>query len=217
MPDHDMDELLDEEEIEAYCVNCKQMTVMLNPTPVWTRKGAAATRGECDICGTTVFRMGRTAAHARLKKPDFTQMFGETTRSAGSRKGSPRFAAYINYAQVDASLAAQIAGDLDRIGIATWFDPHREDQPDSSQWASGVHPGLAECSHMVVVLSGASARDGRVADEWRYFRQERKPVVVAQVERVEVPDELRSRPRFDFAEDYKMAFRGLSQALFEGR
>ena len=58
----DLDELYadDDEEIEAYCMTCKQKTPMENPEAIWTRRGAPGTRGTCSICGTTVFRMGKT-------------------------------------------------------------------------------------------------------------------------------------------------------------
>ncbi len=42
---------------------------MRNPQPVYTQKGAPGTRGECPECGTILFRMGATPAHAGLSKP----------------------------------------------------------------------------------------------------------------------------------------------------
>jgi hypothetical protein len=218
MPDADYleDDELEPEEIEAYCVSCKQKVLMENPMPVWTRRGTPGTRGVCEICGNTVFRMGRTEAHSRIARPDTTQMFGDSAPPRRGKKGQVTdFAAYINYAPADAAIAARIAEDLDKIGIPAWFDPDPGSDQDETIWASGVHPGLAECSHMVVVLSRGALADERVAEEWAYFRQERKPVLVAQAAPCDIPDDLRSRPRFDFSADYKLAFRGLSQALFE--
>ncbi len=55
--------------MEAYCVKCKTKRDMLNPTPVFTKTGAPATRGVCAVCGTTLFRMGATPAHEGLEKP----------------------------------------------------------------------------------------------------------------------------------------------------
>ncbi|HAL61993.1 MAG TPA: DNA topoisomerase I, partial [Chloroflexi bacterium] len=45
---------------------------MKDPQPVYTRKGQPGTRGICLTCGTKMFRMGRTAAHASLPKPKST-------------------------------------------------------------------------------------------------------------------------------------------------
>jgi len=58
--------------VEAYCVKCKAKREMKDPQPVYTRKGQPGTRGICLTCGTKMFRMGRTAAHASLPKPKST-------------------------------------------------------------------------------------------------------------------------------------------------
>ncbi len=55
--------------MEAYCVKCKTKREMLNPTPTFTASGVPATKGTCPVCGTTLFRMGRTSAHEGLTPP----------------------------------------------------------------------------------------------------------------------------------------------------
>ena len=206
------------EEIEVYCVSCKDKTIMENPTPVWTRKGAPGTRGTCDICAGNVFRMGRTDAHNGLRRPDTTPMFNEKAKPParkGKKSAQQSFAAYINYHADDTEIAKKISDRLSALGIPAWFDAELDQKGDGSQWASGVHPGLAECSHMIVILSAASAADERITKEWTYFREEKRPVLVAVVAETDVPDGLRNRPRFDFVNEYKIAFRRLSEQLFE--
>lgn len=56
----------------AYCVRCKAQREMQDPQPVYTQKGAPGTRGRCPECGTSLFRMGATPAHADLPKPEPT-------------------------------------------------------------------------------------------------------------------------------------------------
>jgi hypothetical protein len=207
------DDELEVEPIEAYCVHCRQHVEMANPTPVWTRRGAPGTRGECPICANTIFRMGRTDAHRGLERPDLGQMLG-TPRQARKGKGrasATRYAAYINYSPADTEFAARLAEDLAKVGIPTWYAP--DSGHEKQHWASGVHPALTECSHMVVVLTDSALADEEVIQGWDYFRGQRKPVVVAQVTPCEVPDDLRTRPRFDFGGDYKTAFREMMQAL----
>ncbi|MCC6904827.1 MAG: hypothetical protein IT326_03225, partial [Anaerolineae bacterium] len=108
------DDLLDDapEEVEAYCVHCRQVVEMERPTPIWTRRGAPGTRGECAVCGTTIFRMGRTEAHRGLRSPEIRTMVGEETTARRPRAGIPRLAAFINYAAIDAELARRVADDL---------------------------------------------------------------------------------------------------------
>jgi len=56
--------------IQAYCVKCKTQRDMLNPAAVYTASGTPGTKGTCAVCGTTLFRMGRTDAHADVPKPE---------------------------------------------------------------------------------------------------------------------------------------------------
>lgn len=57
-------------EIIAYCVKCHEKRIIQNPTPVYTTAGTPATRGQCPVCGITLFRMGRTEAHADVPRPE---------------------------------------------------------------------------------------------------------------------------------------------------
>ena len=56
--------------MEAYCVKCKQKREMQAPKPEFTKTGSAGTRGTCPVCGTTMFRMGRTPAHEGMIPPE---------------------------------------------------------------------------------------------------------------------------------------------------
>src|SRR5579859_575300 len=58
--------------MEAYCVKCKTKREMVDPQPVFTATGGPATKGRCAVCGTNLFRMGETPAHAGLPRPERT-------------------------------------------------------------------------------------------------------------------------------------------------
>jgi len=53
----------------AYCVKCKEKREIQNPQAVFTGSGTPATKGECRVCKTGMYRMGRTPAHADLTPP----------------------------------------------------------------------------------------------------------------------------------------------------
>jgi hypothetical protein len=196
----------EQEAIEAYCVRCKETIEIENPQPVWTRKGIPATRGECPICGGTVFRMGRTEAHSGGQRPAAVQVASNT------RAKLVQDTAYINFSEADAALAEQLADDLQKAGIAVWL---HESAGGDVHWAGGVHPALTECSRMVYVLSLAALDDGGVEEAWKFFRQKGKRIVIAQLELVDPPDSIRRSPRFDFTRDYKASFRQMVGALSE--
>ena len=204
---HDMPD--DEEEFEAYCMSCRAKTPMENPQPIWTRRGTPGLRGTCAHCGTTVFRMGKTAAHARLRRPKPVQVAGKERARGGLKL--PTSVTYINYSVTDAEFAEILAEDLNRIGMPTWLATTRV---DDVQWATGVHPALVECDKMIVVLTPLAAKATHVQEALQFFLERGKPVVVALLEETEIPDALRRKPRFDFrGDDYKQQFRQMVEAL----
>jgi DNA topoisomerase-1 len=56
--------------LDAYCVKCRTKREVKDPQPVFTDNATPATRGTCPVCGTTLFRMGRTEAHAGMPVPE---------------------------------------------------------------------------------------------------------------------------------------------------
>ncbi len=61
---------MSDEKLQAYCVKCKTKRDMQEAEAVYTKTGAPATRGVCTECGTNLFRMGETPAHANVPKPE---------------------------------------------------------------------------------------------------------------------------------------------------
>ena len=52
--------------MEAYCLKCRAKREMLNPVAIWMKNGKPATEGKCPVCGTKMFKIGNTPAHATL-------------------------------------------------------------------------------------------------------------------------------------------------------
>ncbi|MCA9865430.1 MAG: type I DNA topoisomerase [Anaerolineales bacterium] len=57
------------EELIGYCLKCKEKRPMLEATAEWAANGSPGTRGKCPVCGGTIYKQGRTAAHEDLPKP----------------------------------------------------------------------------------------------------------------------------------------------------
>src|SRR5215213_6247838 len=68
--------------LEAYCVKCKTKREIENPQPVYTSRGTPGTKGTCPVCGTALFRMGVTDAHANLPKPEIVAAPSGKAKSA---------------------------------------------------------------------------------------------------------------------------------------
>ena len=56
--------------MEAYCMKCKTKREMKDPVASFNAKGSPVTIGVCMVCGTKLYRMGKTEAHAGLIPPE---------------------------------------------------------------------------------------------------------------------------------------------------
>lgn len=55
--------------MEAYCMKCKTKREVSEPQAVFNKAGAPVTRGTCPVCGTAMYRTGRTDGHAGMVAP----------------------------------------------------------------------------------------------------------------------------------------------------
>ena len=51
-------------------MKCKAKREMQDPIAMFNAKGSPVTVGVCAVCGTKLYRMGRTEAHAGLTPPE---------------------------------------------------------------------------------------------------------------------------------------------------
>jgi DNA topoisomerase I len=56
--------------VEAYCMKCKTKREIVEPKAEFNAAGAPVTRGTCGVCGTTLYRIGKTPAHEGMVKPE---------------------------------------------------------------------------------------------------------------------------------------------------
>jgi DNA topoisomerase-1 len=64
--------------VEAYCVKCKTKREIQTPEVGFNAAGAAITKGICPVCGTKMYRIGRTAAHEGMVAPTRDPMAGRS-------------------------------------------------------------------------------------------------------------------------------------------
>ena len=46
--------------MEAYCFKCRAKREMKDPQKVTLKNGKLATKGVCSVCGTTMYRIGKS-------------------------------------------------------------------------------------------------------------------------------------------------------------
>ena len=56
--------------MDAYCVKCKTKREIQDPVAQFNAIGTPVTKGKCQVCGTSLYRMGTTPAHEGLEKPE---------------------------------------------------------------------------------------------------------------------------------------------------
>ncbi len=66
--------------MEAYCVKCKTKREIQSPVAGFNATGAPVTQGVCGVCGTKLYRIGRTEAHEGMEAP-------KRKKEAPARKG----------------------------------------------------------------------------------------------------------------------------------
>src|SRR5512139_2804175 len=55
--------------MEAYCMKCKTKREMKDPVATFNAKASPVTIGVCSVCGTKLYRMGKTEAHEGMIPP----------------------------------------------------------------------------------------------------------------------------------------------------
>ena len=78
------------EELQGYCLKCKEKRIMEHPQPEWAANGSPGTRGKCPVCGGTIYKQGHTPAHDTLPKPARTAKSPGKKSSAKAANGTPR-------------------------------------------------------------------------------------------------------------------------------
>jgi len=117
---------------------------------------------------------------------------------------------FISHATQDAQFAHRLADDLRRLGVQVWIAP--ESIRPGEGWVRAIERGLAESSHVVVVLTPAALESKWVEKETDVAiareRRGRIQVIPLDVEPCEVPLLLSSYQMVSFRRDYEA---GLSQ------
>lgn len=73
--------------MEAYCVKCRTKREIMNPQADFNAAGAPVTRGVCGVCGTKLFRIGRTEAHNGMVPDKPKNSKSKKEKEAPERKG----------------------------------------------------------------------------------------------------------------------------------
>src|SRR5574341_1796650 len=124
------------EELSAYCVKCKTKRPLDGGEAVFTRSGQPATKGRCPVCGTVIYRIGETPAHAGMPRPDPAPRAKTKAENGRKRRGklviveSPAKARTIeNYLGKEYRVRASIGHVRDLLKSQLSVDVERDFEP----------------------------------------------------------------------------------------
>ncbi len=73
--------------MQAYCMKCKEKRDIQDAQATFNASSAPVTRGTCPVCGTAMYRTGRTEAHEGLTAPEKQSKTQSKTKKEEKRSG----------------------------------------------------------------------------------------------------------------------------------
>lgn len=128
------------------------------------------------------------------------------------RRDVPAPKVFLSYARADQAFVTRLANSLLRQQVDMWLDLYRLEPAQS--WARQIGRALDLCELMVLVLSAASVASENVEDEWNYYLDQKKPVIVVRLEPCKMPYRLSKLHYIDFyGTDFERALAQLLATL----
>lgn len=118
---------------------------------------------------------------------------------------------FLSYSRQHYHFAESLALALQAREVAVWFDVQQLEP--GTRWQQDIEDGLANSATVILLASRAALESPYVAREWQAALQQGKPVIVALIERVRLPRELRAAPLIDCRGDFDSAVGRLLIAL----
>lgn len=128
------------------------------------------------------------------------------------KRDTPPPTVFASYARSDEPFVTRLVNSLIKQGIDVWLDRYRIEPAKS--WARQIGQALDTCRVMLVVLSPAAVASENVDDEWNYFLDNKRPVVVVRWKACKIPYRLSKLQYVDFdGKDYDQALARVAATL----
>jgi CRP-like cAMP-binding protein len=119
---------------------------------------------------------------------------------------------FLSYARTDQEFVTRLANNLRQEQIDVWLDVYRIEAGKS--WARQIAQALDTCEVMLLVLSPATVASDNAEDEWNYFLDHKKPVIVVRLAPCKTPYRLQKLEYINFHEtDYDQSLARLAATL----
>ena len=118
---------------------------------------------------------------------------------------------FISYSRKQLYFAEALALHLQKEGINIWFD--LQQLQAGTEWSEGLKDGVRSAEQMVLVVSQAALESPYTQDEWKEFVEKGNQIVLAIFEPVNLPDELKGFPVYDFRGEFNKKVHDLAAFL----
>ena len=119
---------------------------------------------------------------------------------------------FVSYARADQPFVTRLTNHLLRQQLNVWLDIYRIEAARS--WARQIGEALDASQIMLFVLSPTSVASENAEDEWNYYLDQKKPVVVVRHLPCKIPYRLSKLEYIDFhGTDYDQALARLAATL----
>jgi hypothetical protein len=119
---------------------------------------------------------------------------------------------FISYSRADEAFARQLAHSLLAADADAWLD--QEDIRSGEDWSDAIQRGLERSQIMLLILSPDSMASSNVADEWKYYHSQKKPIIPLLWKPTPVHFQLQRLQYVDFhTQAYEVALNQLYRAL----
>jgi len=118
---------------------------------------------------------------------------------------------FLSYSRNQLYFAEAIALHLQKEGIETWFDIQKLEP--GTDWESALKDGYDNCQRLVLVASQSALKSEHVEKEWKAALQNGQEVILAVIEDVNLPEQLRDCVVIDFRMNFDIAITRLVSYL----
>jgi hypothetical protein len=100
---------------------------------------------------------------------------------------------YLTYAEPDTAFATALAERLRSQHAKIWIDQQDAPQDDEAAWRDALLEAMDHADMLLMILSAAAMDYGFLHDDWQFFAQQGRPIVIVVRERLDLPREIKQR------------------------
>ncbi len=122
---------------------------------------------------------------------------------------------FVSYSRQQQEFVFKLVADLKQAGVPVWLD--QTDITPGQRWDIAIEHALQASTHMLIIISKASADSANVRDEIDLALDSGKSIIPVRVDDAELPLRIRRMQWTDFRDNYASALERLLTALPRGQ